>query len=65
MIIFSPEVWEKLKTRLKDEYQYEYIGLRPAVVLVVGIEKDLWTRYRDEVLVKRRPPGSPARGVAP
>jgi len=65
MIIFSPEAWEKLKTRLKDEYQYEHLGLRPGVVLIMGIEKHLWTRYRDEVLVKRRPPGSPARGVSP
>jgi len=59
MIIFRPEAWPRLETRLKDKdnYQYEHFGLRPAVVLIVGIRADLWKKYRDEVLVK---PGTPA-----
>jgi predicted membrane-bound mannosyltransferase len=61
MIIFAAEAWAELELRLKDEYQYEYKGIRPAVVLIVGMRQDLWKKYRDEVLAKRRPPGaSPA-----
>ena len=60
MIIFSSAAWPKLETLLKDKdnYQYEHVGLRPAVVLIVGIQVDLWKKYRDEVLAKRRPPGA-------
>jgi len=60
MIIFRPEAWPRLETLLKDKdnYQYEHVGLRPAVVLTVGIRADLWKKYRDEVLAKRRPPDS-------
>ncbi len=60
MIIFSSEAWPKLETRLKDKdnYQFEHVGLRPAVVLTVGIRADLWKKYRDEVLAKRRTPAS-------
>jgi uncharacterized protein (TIGR03663 family) len=60
MIIFRPEAWPRLETLLKDKdnYQYEHVGLRPAVVLTVGIRADLWKKYRDEVLAKRRPPAS-------
>jgi len=53
MIIFAPKVWAVLKTRLKDKYQYEHLGLRPAVVMIVGVRQDLWKKYRDEVLVPR------------
>jgi len=63
MIIFTAEAWQALEPRLKDEYQYEHLGLRPGVVLIVGIRKDLWTRYRDEVLARRRRPSEP--GVTP
>jgi uncharacterized protein (TIGR03663 family) len=60
MIIFSTEAWPRLETLLKDknDYQYEHMGLRPAVVLIVGTRADLWKKYRDEVLVKRGPPAS-------
>ena len=58
MIIFSSEAWPRLEARLKDNYQYEHVGLRPAVVLTVGIQADLWKKYRDEVLAKRRPSAS-------
>jgi predicted membrane-bound mannosyltransferase len=60
MIIFRPEAWPRLQERLKDKdnYQYEHVGLRPAVVLTIGIRADLWKKYRDEVLAKRRPPAS-------
>jgi uncharacterized protein (TIGR03663 family) len=66
MIIFRPEAWPRLQERLKDKdnYQYEHVGLRPAVVLTVGIRADLWKKYRDEVLAKRRPPAS-AQASAP
>ncbi len=53
IIIFSTAAWPELKSRLKDSYQYEYVGLRPAVVIIVGIRQDLWKKYRDEVLVRR------------
>ena len=59
MIIFAAEAWAELKTRLKDDYQYEHKGIRPAVVLIVGIRQDLWVRYRDEVLIRRSPPPRP------
>jgi uncharacterized protein (TIGR03663 family) len=71
MIIFSSEAWPRLETLLKDKdnYQYEHVGLRPAVVLTVGIRADLWKKYRDEVLAKRRPsasaPASPAGRPVP
>jgi uncharacterized protein (TIGR03663 family) len=60
MIIFSTEAWPRLETLLKDknDYQYEHMGLRPAVVLIVGTRADLWKKYRDEVLAKPRPPAS-------
>ncbi len=71
MIIFSSEAWPRLEANLKDkdDYHFEFVGLRPAVVLTVGIQADLWKKYRDEVLAKRRPlgaaPAAPAGRQAP
>ena len=69
IIIFSSGAWPKFESLLKDKYQYEHVGLRPTVVLIVGIRADLWKKYRDEVLAKPRPPASapasPAERPAP
>ena len=54
MIIFKPELWKALEPKLKREYQYEHRGLRPAVVLVVGIRADLWKKYIDRKMAAWR-----------
>ena len=53
MIIFKPEMWKQLAGKLKDKYQYEHRGLRPTVVLVVGIRKDLWDAYIERMKAAR------------
>lgn len=45
MIIVSPEMEEATLQRLRDEYQTEYFGLRPSVLLKVYIAKDLWDAF--------------------
>ncbi|MGB2820170.1 MAG: flippase activity-associated protein Agl23, partial [Phycisphaerae bacterium] len=54
LIIFKPEVWQELEPKLKRQYQYEHRGLRPAVVLVVGIRSDLWKKYIDRKMAAWR-----------
>ena len=49
IIIFKPEVWPELEPKLRGQYQYEHRGLRPTVVLVMGIEKGLWKKYIDRI----------------
>ena len=53
VLIFPNEVWAALRDRLRDGYHYNHFGLRPGVVLNVGVRDDLWQKFRDEVLVKR------------
>jgi len=74
MVIFRPELWKRLEPKLKREYQYEHRGLRPAVVLVVGIRRDLWKKYIDrkmaawragkERAMGRQTDGAPSTGPA-
>lgn len=45
MIIFVPEVWDQLKGRLTGTYEYVRRGLRPGIVLTIGVREDLWRRY--------------------
>jgi hypothetical protein len=49
MIIFVPEVWPQLEPRLRQKYEYVHRGLRPGIVLVVGVRQDLWMRYIDRI----------------
>jgi len=46
MIIFVPEMWRELKPRLRRQYEWEHRGLRPDVVLIVGVDNKLWRKFR-------------------
>jgi hypothetical protein len=61
VIIFSNDAWPALQQTIKSEYVYDHYGLRPGVVLTLGVKDDLWKTFRREVLVKRAPPAGRQR----
>ncbi len=62
MLVFTSDVWPSLEPRLKAEYQWEHFGLRPSVVLVVGIRKDLWEQVLEGI--RARHAAEKAKGTA-
>jgi hypothetical protein len=59
MIIFVPEVWPRLEPRLRQKYEYVHRGLRPGIVLVVGVRQDLWMRYIARIRAEQAGKGKP------
>jgi predicted membrane-bound mannosyltransferase len=45
MWIASPEIGDRLRARMGDDYQPEFYGLRPEVLLAVYIERTHWERF--------------------
>jgi len=49
VIIVSVKFQEALDTKLLKQYQVEYRGLRPGVILLIYIEQELWNHYLHEI----------------
>lgn len=49
VIIVSTKLQEALDAKLLKKYQTEYRGLRPGVILLIYVEKELWNRYIAEI----------------
>ncbi len=45
VIIVSPDIQERLQTRLSHEYHVEYSALRPGVLRLVYIREDVWQSF--------------------
>ncbi len=45
LIIASPDLEPSIDTHLRQAYQKEYFGLRPAVLLLTYIRSDLWDQF--------------------
>ncbi|MCD6303424.1 MAG: TIGR03663 family protein [Planctomycetes bacterium] len=58
IIIFVVDVWPRLKHKLRDRYQFINYGLRPAIVLVMGVREDLWARYMERIRRQSRRRGT-------
>ena len=52
VIIVSAKFQEALDTKLLKQYQVEYRGLRPGVILLIYIEKELWDNFLREITRK-------------
>ncbi|MDH4219605.1 MAG: TIGR03663 family protein [Candidatus Aminicenantes bacterium] len=52
LIISSVDKTEKLWSRLKETHQAEFYGLRPEVLLILHIKKDLWDEFLEKKPVK-------------
>lgn len=61
MIIFSHEAWPALEPALKKRYVYAHYGLRPGVLLVLGVEDELWGTFREKVLAPAAKKAAEAR----
>ena len=48
LIISSVDITEKLWPHLQDTHQSEFYGLRPEVLLVLHIQKDLWNKILEK-----------------
>jgi uncharacterized protein (TIGR03663 family) len=52
LIISSTDKVDRLQLHIRDNYQSEYYGLRPEVLLALHIRKDLWDKFIEERSLK-------------
>jgi uncharacterized protein (TIGR03663 family) len=45
ILIVSPDLEEQIEARVRDGFQTEFYGLRPGVLLIMHIRRDLWDAF--------------------
>lgn len=48
LIITSSDVFEKLPPQIVQNYQLEFYGLRPEILLTIYIHRDLWAKFLEQ-----------------
>lgn len=49
LLVVSPEIYSQLEPGIREKYQTEYYGLRPDVIVLLCIKKDLWAKYLESL----------------